>query len=121
MEDFTKNSPQVHHSAKWPREGRAAMKENTKENIVIPIKIERVKQWTRWTLEATSWLVCLGLLAASAGVSVVAALTWLVSGSGVILVLGLGGGLVLGLAGVWHLLRQLERVTSQLRQQSSVG
>jgi len=91
------------------------MKENTKENIVIPIKIERVKLWTRWMLEATSWLVCLGLLAASAGVAAVAALVWLVSGSEVILTLGLGSGLLLGLAGVWHLLRQLERAASQLR------
>lgn len=55
-----------------------------KENIVIPIKIERVKLWTRWMLEATTWLICLGLLAASAGVAAIAAiaaLVWLVSGS----------------------------------------
>ena len=88
-----------------------------KENIVIPIKIERLKLWTRWTLEATSWLVCLGLLAASVGVAAVAALVWLVSGSEGVLVLGLGGGLVLGLAGVRHLLRQLERVAGQLRRE----
>ena len=89
--------------------------------MVIPIRIERVKQWTRWTLEATSWLVCLGLLAASVGVSAVAALTWLVSGSEVVLVLGLGGGLALGLAGIWQLLRQVERAASQLRQPASAG
>lgn len=85
-----------------------------KENIVIPIKMERLKLWTRWTLEAATWLICLGLLAAGAGVGAVAALVWLMSGSEVILVLGLGGGLLLGLAGVWHLLRQLERVARQL-------
>lgn len=94
------------------------MKENTRENIVIPIKIERLKLWTRWTLEATSWLVCLGLLAASVVVAGVASLAWLVSGSEVILTLGLGGGLLLGLAGVWHLLRQLERAASQLRHET---
>ncbi len=97
------------------------MKENTKDNMVIPIRIERVKQWTRWTLEATSWLVCLGLLAASVGVSAVAALIWLVSGSEVVLVFGLGGGLVLGLAGVWQLLRQVERAARELRQPASAG
>lgn len=86
-----------------------------KENIVIPIKIERVKLLTRWTLEATTWLICLGLLAASGGVAAVSALVWLVSGSEIILTLGLGGGLLLGLAGVWHLLRKLESVASQLR------
>ncbi len=97
------------------------MQENTKDNMVIPIRIEQVKQWIRWTLEATSWLVCLGLLAASVGVSAVAALTWLVSGSEVVLVLGLGGGLALGLAGIWQLLRQVERAASQLRQPASAG
>jgi hypothetical protein len=86
-----------------------------KENIVIPINIERVKLWTRWTLEATSWLICLGLLAASAALAGCAALAWLVTGSEVILTLGLGSSLLLGLAGVWHLLRQLDRAVKQLR------
>ena len=86
-----------------------------KENIVIPIKIERVKLWTRWTLQATSWLICLGLLAASGVVAGCAALAWLVSGSDVILTLGVGGGLLLGLAGVLQLLRLLERAVKQLR------
>jgi len=89
-----------------------------KENIVIPIKIEIVKLWTRWTLEAATWLICLGLLAASAGVAAVAALAWLVSGSEVILTLGIGSGLLLGLAGVWHLLRKLERAGRQLRHET---
>ena len=100
-------------------EGPFAMNENTiNKNIVIPIKIERVKLWTRWTLEAATWLICLGLLAASVMVAAVAALAWLVSGSEVILTLGLGGGLVLGLAGVWHLLRQLDRAANQLRHET---
>jgi hypothetical protein len=85
------------------------------QNIVIPIKIERVKLWTRWTLEATTWLICFGLLAASGGVAAVSALVWLVSGSEVILTLGIGSGLVLGLAGVWQLLRLLDRAAGQLR------
>ena len=89
-----------------------------KENIVIPIKIERVKAWTRWTLEAATWLICLGLLAASVAASACAAIVWLVSGSEVILTLGLGSGLLLGLAGVWHLLRQLDRTVKQLRLES---
>lgn len=94
----------------------SAMKENNmNENIVIPIKIERVKLWTRWTLEATTWLICLGLLAASAAVAACAALAWLVSGSEIVLTLGLGGGLLLGLAGVWHLLRRLDQTVKQLR------
>ena len=87
-----------------------------KENI--PIKIDRLKLWARWTLEATSWLICLGLLAASAAV---AGLVWLISGSEVILTLGLGSGLMLGLAGVWHLLRQLDRASNQLRQETPAG
>jgi len=86
-----------------------------KENIVIPIKIERMKLWMRWTLEATSWLICLGLLAASAGVATFAALLWLLAGSEVILALGLSSGLLLGLAGVWHLLRKLELAGRLLR------
>jgi hypothetical protein len=94
------------------------MKENVKENIVIPIKIERVKLWTRWTLQATSWLIGLGLLAASAVLAAVAALVWLISGSEVILTLGLGSGLLLGLSGVWHLLRQIDRASHQLREET---
>lgn len=90
------------------------MKENTKGNIEIPIKIERLKLWTRWMLEATSWLVCAGLLAASAVVAGIAVLVSLVTGSEIILTLGLGGGLLLGLAGVWHLLRLLDRAVGQL-------
>jgi hypothetical protein len=31
------------------------------------------------------------------------------------LALGVGGGLLLGLAGVWHLLRRFDRVANQLR------
>ena len=89
-----------------------------KEYIVIPIKIERVKLWTRWTLEATTWLICLGLLAASVVVAGCAALAWLVSGSETVLTLGLGGGMLLGLAGVWHLLRQLDRTVKQLRRET---
>jgi hypothetical protein len=89
---FTEDSQQVHHFTTWPCKGPSAAKENTKDNNVIPIKIEWLKLWTRWTLEATSWLVCLGLLAGSAGVAAVAALVWLVSGSEIILTLGLGGG-----------------------------
>ncbi len=92
-----------------------------KENIVIPIKIERVKLWTRLALEATSWLICLGLLAASGVVAGCAALAWLISGSEVILTLGLGSGLVIGLAGVWHLLRQLDRAANQLRPETPVA
>ena len=43
------------------------------------------------------------------------ALAWLVSGSEIVLALGVAGGLLLGLAGVWHLLRQLDRTVKQLR------
>jgi hypothetical protein len=98
------------------------MKDNTtNENIVIPIKIERLKLWTRRTLEATTWLICLGLLAASAAVAACAALVWLVSGSEVVLAFGLGGGLLLGLAGVWHLLRRIDSTVKQLRHETPGG
>jgi hypothetical protein len=98
------------------------MKENhTTENIVIPIKIERVKLWTRRALETATWLICLGLLAASATVSACAALAWLVSGSEAILTLGLGSGLILGLAGVWQLLRRLDLTARQLRRTTEAG
>jgi len=86
-----------------------------KENIVIPIKIERLKIWFRRALETATWLICLGLLVSSVVVATGAALLWLVSGSQVILTLGLGSGLLLGLAGVWHLLRKLESAVHQLR------
>jgi hypothetical protein len=74
-----------------------------------------VKLWTHWLLEAAIWLISLGLLAASAAVATCAALAWLVSGSGIMLLTGLGCGLLLGLAGLWHLVRQLERTARQLR------
>ena len=111
---FIENSPGVRHACTQSRDRRPAMK----ESIVIPIKIERLKLWTRWTLEATSWLICLGLLAASGAVAGLAALVWLISDSEVILTLGLGSGLLLGLAGVSHLLRQLDRAVKQLRRET---
>jgi hypothetical protein len=115
-DEFTGISPAFHQSATMGCDGRSAMKENTtNNNIVIPIRIERLKLWTRWTLEATTWLICLGLLAASVGVAACAALAWLVSGSETMLTLGLGGGMLLGLAGVWHLLHRLDRTVKQLR------
>ena len=89
-----------------------------KENIAIPIKIERVKLWIRWTLEVTSWLICLGLLAASAAFAGCATLAWLVSGSEGILTLGLGSGLLLSLAGVRQLLRRLDQTVKQLRSET---
>jgi hypothetical protein len=98
------------------REDRPAMKDNTtSENIVIPLKIERVKALSRWTLEATSWLICLGLLVAGGAFAACAALAWLVTGSEAMLALGLGSGLLLGLAGVWHLLQRLDHAVQQLR------
>jgi hypothetical protein len=106
----------------WWCEVPFAMNENnTNQNIVIPIRIERMKVWTRRTLQATTWLICLGLLAASAAVTASAALAWLVSGSDIILALGVGGGLLLGLAGVWHLLRLLDLAVKQLRDATSGG
>lgn len=91
-----------------------------KEHIVIPIRTERLKLWTRWTLETAGWLISLALLAAGAGVSVIAVLAWLVAGSDALLVSGLTGGLALGLAGIWQLLRRFDRAASQLRQETAV-
>ena len=64
------------------------------------------------------WLICLGLLAASAAVAGCAALAWMVSGSEGVLTLGLGSGLLLGLAGVWQLLRRLDQTVKQLRSET---
>ncbi|MEI6178133.1 MAG: hypothetical protein WCS43_14665 [Verrucomicrobiota bacterium] len=86
-----------------------------KENIVIPINIERAKVWTRRTLEAASWLICIGLLAASIAVAACGTLAWLVSGSDAVLAAGLGGGVLLGLAGVWQLLGRLDHAAKRLR------
>lgn len=102
------------------RESPSAMKENTtNDNIIIPIKIERVKLWTRWTLEATTWLICLGLFAASGAVAACAALVWLISGSEIILTLGISGGLLLGAAGLWQLLHRLDQTVQQLRHETT--
>ena len=90
-----------------------------KENIVIPINIERVKIWTRRTLEAAGWLICLGLLAMSAAVAACGALAWLVSGSGTFLAAGLGCGMLLGLAGVWQLLGRLDQAAGRLRSEAA--
>lgn len=109
--NFTKVSRGLHRAVTSECEYPFAMK----ENIVIPIKIERAKLWIIWTLEVTTWLIGLGLLAASAGVAVLAMGIWLLSGSEAMLTLGLGGGLLLGLAGVWQLLRKLEHAGRKLR------
>ncbi len=90
-----------------------------KENIVIPIKIERVKAWIRRGLMASTWLICLGLLATGLGVAGFGALAWLASGSEYVLTLGIVGGLLLGLAGVWQLLHQMDRAIGLLRHEPS--
>ena len=115
-ESFTEDSPEPHHLYTFRRKGPSAMK----ENIMIPIKIERVKLWTRRMLEVTSWLICFGLLAASVVVATCAVLAWLVSGYEIIFALGFGGSLLLGLTGVWHLLHQIGRAANQLRHETSV-
>ena len=89
-----------------------------KETIEIPVRIERVKLWTRWALEAAGWLLCLGLLAAAALLGGGALLLWLVVGSEWILTLGAGGSLLLGLAGVWQLLRRMDRAVIRLRSET---
>jgi hypothetical protein len=86
------------------------------EDIVIPkSKIERLKVWAGRMLEASAWLICLGLLAASAAVAACGGLAWLVSGSEAALAIGAGGGVLLGLAGVWQLLRRLDQAAKRLR------
>lgn len=97
----------------------AAMKQNTTDkNIVIPIQVERVKLWTRRMLEATTWMISLGLLAASAGVAGGAFIVWLISGSETILMLGCAAGLALGLTGILHLLQRIDRAVKQLKRQA---
>ena len=116
--DFTEDSRDIHHPATRPGERRSAMKQNTTK-IVIPVETERLKLWIRRALETATWLVSLGLLAASAAVAVAAGLFWLVWGSESLLAVGLGSGIVLGLAGVWQLLQRLDRAVGQLRHDTS--
>ena len=112
--EFIEDSSAFHQIDTTWNESPPAMK----DNIVIPIKIERLKLWTRRTLEASTWLISLGLLAASVAVAACASLAWLVSGSETILTIGLGGGLLLGLAGVWQLLHRLDQTVKQLRRET---
>jgi hypothetical protein len=110
---LTENSQGLPQVRTQPWEGRRAMK----ENIVIPIKIDHLKLWTRRALETAGWLISLGLLAASAAVTATAVLAWLVTGTDALLVAGFTGGLLLGLAGIWQLLRRLDRAAGQLREE----
>ena len=109
--DFIELSLVLHQTGAPACEGPSAMK----ENIVIPIKIERVKIWLRRALETTAWLICLGLLATSVAVAACGALGWLVSGNGTVLAAGLVGAVLLGLAGVWQLLGRLDQAARRLR------
>ena len=113
--EFTEVSPALHQADTPGCEGPPAMK----ENIVIPINIGRVKVWGRRTLEAAAWLICLGLLATSAAVAACGALAWLVSGSETVLAAGLGCGVLLGLAGVWQLLRRIDQAAMRLRSETA--
>ena len=113
--EFIEYSPVLHQVDAAACDGQPAMK----DNIVIPINIERVKVWTRRMLEAAGWLICLGLLAASAAVASCGALAWLVSGSESVLAAGLGCGMLLGLAGVWQLLHRLDQAAMRLRSEAA--
>jgi hypothetical protein len=109
--DFMGFSPAFHRIVMRCCEAAVAMK----QNIVIPIPIERVKICIRWTLEAAAWLIALGLLAAGVVAAACAALAWLFSGSAAVLATGIIGGVLLGLSGVWHMLHLLERTVRQMR------
>lgn len=88
------------------------------ENIVIPKeKIEQLKVWFRRVLEAATWAICLGMLGLSAAVAAFGALAWLLSGSETVLAAGLGGGALIGLAGVWQLLHRLDQAAKGLRRE----
>lgn len=89
--EFTEDSLALHQIGTADCDGPPAMK----ENIVIPINIERLKVWLRRTLEAAAWLMCLGLLATSAAVAACGALAWLVAGSETVLAAALGGAVLL--------------------------
>lgn len=88
-----------------------------KTNNDIIIKTDKARIWTRWTLEAASWLICFGMLAASAAVAGLAGLVWLLSGSTTLLAIGLLAGLFLGIAGIWHILLRMDQVVRKLTQQ----
>jgi hypothetical protein len=119
---FTGISPAIHQALIRRWQSASAMKHNTSnDNIIIPIKLERARLWFRYALETASWLISLGLLAASAAVTGCAALFWLISGSETILSLGLAGALLLGLAGVWQLLQRLDKTARDLKNATSDG
>jgi hypothetical protein len=85
------------------------------KTIQIPeVKVEQVKLWAGRTLAGAAWLICLGLVGVSVAVAALGTLAWLVFGSEILLVAGLGGGLVIGLAGTWQVLRRLDRASAAL-------
>lgn len=90
-----------------------------KEYIEIPkVKVERAKVWAGWTLAGAAWMICFALVAGSAMVAAGGVLAWLLIGSETMLAAGLIGGLVLGLTGVWQVLRRLDRASKVLCRQS---
>jgi hypothetical protein len=116
--EFTELSLVLHSSTTMSGESFPAMN----DNIVIPkVKIEQLKLWLGRALKAATWLICLGLLGLSAAVAGFGALAWLISGSETVLAVGLGGGALIGLAGVWQLLHRLDQAAKELRPATSVS
>ena len=93
-----------------------------KEDIIIRRKhLDRVRVWTGRLLESAAWLLCAGLLVASAVVPVTAAMAWLLSGSGNVLATGVGGGILLGVAGTCLLVVRLDRTARRLCRQGPLA
>lgn len=87
-----------------------------KEDIIITRKhLDRIRTWAGRGMESIAWLLCLGLLVVSVLVPAGSALAWLVSGSESLLAAGLLGGIVAGCAGIWLLVRRLDRAARGLR------
>lgn len=92
------------------------MKDNIQQDkIVIPVPTEGLKRWTCRLLETMSWCISFGLLAASVAVAGIAGLVWLIRGGDTLLAIGVGGSIVLALAGVRQLSHRIDRATRQLR------
>jgi hypothetical protein len=93
-----------------------------KQDIIIRRKhLDRVRVWIGRLLETAAWLLCAGLLVASAVVPVTAAMAWLLSGNGSVLASGVVGGIVLGVAGTCLLVVRLDRTARRLCRQGPLA
>ena len=86
-----------------------------KDITITSSTIDQARTWVARALDATTWLIILGMIGAGLTLAGGGGMFWLVFGNETVLALGLTGGVACCVVGSLALLRRLERSAKRLR------